>query len=269
MADAITLVTAGTPGESKAVRGGFTTTLELSGPPILTRQLAGSNPLLALKTYRVTGDGQRTIGESERGCAVRIQYDQARAEGMFGSKPFEFDWTPEKPANFEDDKLVELTWGLAMAGRHYLLGPKGEYRPAKAETDANGEAFALLIDAPLRLPEDAVSLGQEWTVEWVGEFPHKHAGARYHYQQMALLHELLEGESPRAQISFKTVAALRFPDLPGPQNEESVLEVKGTVLLNLADGLPVVVESAGLITTDLKQAGVKMVRTVSSKYELV
>jgi hypothetical protein len=269
MADPISLVTVGTPGESRAARGGFTTTLDLNGPPILTRQLSASNPLLALRSYRVHGEGQRSVEKSERGCAVRIQYDNAHVDGTFGSKPFEFDWTPAKPSNFDEDKLVELTWGLAMAGRHYLLGPKGEYRPAKAETDANGEAFSILIDAPLRLPQDSVSVGQEWTTEWTGECTHKNTGAQYDYRQTAVVQELTDGATPCARIAFTTSAALRFPDLPGPQREESVLEAKGTVLFNLADGLPVMVESAGSITTDLKQAGVKMIRGVSAKYELV
>ena len=269
MADPISLVTGGFPGESKAARGGFTTTLDLSGPPILTRQLSASNPLLALRTYRVSGDGHRTVAESERGCAVRIQYDRAHVEGIFGSKPFEFDLTPAKPENFAEDKLVELTWGLAMAGRHYLLGPKGEYRPAKADTDANGEAFSILIDAPLRLPQENVSVGQEWTAEWTGECTHKNTGARYDYRQTAVIEEVTDGASPCARIAFSTAATLRFPDLPGPQREESVLEAKGTVLFGLADGLPVRIETAGTITTDLKQAGVKMIRGVSAKYELV
>jgi hypothetical protein len=263
MSGSINLVFKGTPGESVPVRGGFTTTFDVSGPPILTRQLTGTNPMLALQTYRMSGEGRRTVEADERGCAVRIMYDHAHVEGIFGSKPFDFDVSPAMPENFKEDKLVEIAWGLAMAGRHYLLGPKGEYRPAKAATDAHGEAFAMLIDAPLRLPEEGVNVGQEWTTEWAGECTHKDTGATFHYRQTAVLEELINGQS--ARITYSTAGTLEFLGKPSPQREGSVFEAKATMVLDLQAGLPVMVETSGTLTTELKQAGVKMVRGTSAR----
>lgn len=265
MADPIVLVYRGTPGESVAVRGGFTTTLDVSGPPILTRQLTGTNPLLALQTYRVAGEGRRTVQADERGCAVGILYDHAHVEGIFGSKPFDFDVSPAIPENFKEDKLVEIAWGLAMGGRHYLLGPKGEYRPAKA--DAHGEALALLIDAPVRLSEGGVNVGQDWTTEWIGECTHKDTNARLQFRQTAVLQQLTDGSSPQAHITFVTSGKLNFTDKPSPQREETVLESKGTLVLDLKTGLPAMIETSGTMTTELKQSAVKLVRGTTAKYE--
>jgi hypothetical protein len=85
---------------------------------------------------------------------------------------------------------------------------------------------------------------------------------------VALLQEITETPSVRAHIAFKTIGTLQFPDQPSPQLEETVLETKGTVVLDLEGGLPVMVEAFGMMTTELKRAGVKIVRGTSAKYEL-
>ena len=154
-----------------------------------------------------------------------------------------------------------------MAGRHYVVGSKGEYRLAKAAADAHAEGYAALIDAPVRVPEERVSVGNEWTTEWTGEGKQKESGAVFQYRQVALLQELTESPSVRAHIAFKTIGTLQFPHAPSPQLEETVLETKGTVVLDLETGLPVLAESFGMMTTDLKRAGVKLARGTSAKYE--
>ena len=266
MADPIVLAYRGTPGESAAARGGFTQTLDVTGPPILTRQLIGANPSIALNKYRVTGEGRRTIEAGDGACGVRIMYDNANAEGVFGSKPFNVDLKPERPENIKQDKLTEIAWGMAMAGRSYLLGPKGEYRLMKPDAaDAHGEALAVLVDAPVRLPADGVSVGQEWTTEWTGEGKHKETSARFHYSQTAVLQEV--DSSERAHITFATTGRIDFSDKPSPQREETVLESKGTMVLDLKGGLPVMVDSTGTMIIDLKQASVKMVCGTQTRYE--
>lgn len=262
------LVCRGTPGQSVEARGGFTTTLDLGGNAGVIRQLTSSNPLLALKIFKVSGEGRRAIEGSEHGCVVRIRFDRATAAGQFGEQPFEFEVSPVKPENFAEDKAVEIAWGMAMAGRHYVLGPKGEYWPGKADVDAHGEAMAILVDAPVRLPDGQVCVGQEWTTEWDGSRTHKDTGARFRYRQNAVLQELTDGPTRRAQIAFSTFGTLQFPDQPSPQREEAVLEAKGTIVLDLDGGLPVMLESAGMITRDLKQAGVKIVRSTSARFDL-
>lgn len=263
MADPIVLEFKGTPGEC-AASGGFTTTLDVTGPPILTRQLTGANALLALQSYRVSGEGRRTIEAGDDGCVVLTQYDRAHADGVFNNKPFEFDLTPVRPEYVKEDKLTEIAWGLSMTGRKHVLGPKGEYRLAKRDADAHGEALALLIDAPVRLPEGGVNVGQEWTTEWTGEFTHKDTNARFGYRQTAVLQQVTDG---KAHITFVTSGKLNFTDKPSPQREDTVLESKGTLVLDLNTGLPAMVESAGTMTTDLKQSGVKLLRSTTAKFE--
>ena len=250
------------------IRGGFTTTLEVSGTPTVTRQLLATNPLLTLQSLTVSGEGQRTAAVADQGCEVRILFDQAHVEGMFAQQPFSYDLLPSMAGNFNGDKVLEMTWGLAMAGRHYRLGPKGEYQLAKAGADPHGEGYAVMIDAPVRVPEERVNVGDEWTTEWMGEARHKDTGAVFHYKQVALLQEITEAPAVRAHIAFKTIGTLQFPDQPSPQLEETVLETKGTIVLDLETGLPVMSEAFGMMTTDLKRAGVKLERGTSARYEL-
>ena len=258
----------GTTDSPGLIRGGFTTTLEVSGNPAVTRQLLATNRLLTLQTVTVSGEGPRTAAVAEHGCDVRILVDRAHVEGVFAQQPFAYDLLPSMAGNFNNDKVLETVWGLAMAGRHYLLGSKGEYRLVKAGADPHGEGYAVLIDAPVRVPEERVSVGEEWTTEWTGAATHKDTGAVFHYSQVALLQEITESPAVRAHIAFKTTGTLQFPDQPSPQLEETVLETKGTIVLDLETGLPVMSEAFGMMTTDLKRAGVKLARGTSAKYEL-
>jgi hypothetical protein len=255
-------------GDSTLVGGGFTTTFEVTGPPILTRQLTGSNPLLSLQRFRMSGDGQRVVEIGKQGTIVRMMFDRAHVDGIFGSKAFEFDVTPTPPGNVHEDKLVEVAWGLAMSGRQYVLGANGEYRPLKADIDAHGEAFAVLIDAPVRFVEGAVGVGEEWTTEWEGAGRHKDTGARFFFQQTGVLRELTGGDAPQAHITFATRGTMQFPEKPSSQREESVLAARGTMILDLRTGLPALIETAGTVTTELKVAGVKLLRETSARYEM-
>lgn len=266
MAD-IQLVYKGKPGESANARGGFSTTLEISGPQDLARQLRGSNAMLALQQLVVSGAGRRSITDAgAQKIGVQILFDTAKANGTFNAKPFTFDFDRNaRPATIDQDKLQQICWGMAMGGRHYSLGPKGEYLNGDASADAHGEALAVSIDAPVRVPDEPVAVGQSWTTEWSGARKQKESGAAFLYRQTATL-DAVDGS--KARLAFTLNGTLVFSSQPSPQREESKLETKGIVVLDLDTGMPASIRSEGVITTELKVAGIKLVRGVSSNYDI-
>jgi hypothetical protein len=259
----------GKSGDAVPVHGGFTMKLSISGPDALTRQLRSSNALLALQDFRVEGNGRRTVPEAkDTETAVRTLFERAQVNGMFNSKPFRFGFDQAAPpADATQDQLEKICWALGMGGRSYKLASDGQYTTGDANADAHGEALAVIIDAAVRLPACAVQAGHEWTSDWVGVRKQKDSGATFRYHQVARLESLENGGTPTAHISFVTTAKLEFPPERGPAREETMLEGKGVVVLDLATGLPASTESSGTITTQLKAAGVKLVREIASKYE--
>jgi hypothetical protein len=194
-------------------------------------------------------------------------FDHASVEGTFDGKPFRFEFDLDAPPEgLKENPLQQICWNLGMGGRRYTLGPQGEYLVGDLKGDAHGEAMALAIDGPVRLPDAAVAVGQEWTTEWVGALRQQKSDGVFHFRQSAKL-EQIEDAGSRAHITFATSGPLQMSPDRNAAGEETLLDAKGSIVLDLAAGLPAIIESSGTITTQLKGAGMKMVRAIASKYE--
>ena len=154
-----------------------------------------------------------------------------------------------------------------MGGRAYTITAKGEYSSGDLDEDAQGEALSLLIDAPVRLPDQPVSVGEEWTTEWTGDRQQKEHEGVFKYRQTAKLEEIVENGSRRAHITFEINGSMEIPPESNPQQEETLMTVIGSIVLDLDSGLIVANKSSGTITTELKSVGLKLVREIESNYE--
>jgi len=126
--------------------------------------------------------------------------------------------------------------------------------------------MGLVIDAPVRLPDSAVELGEEWTREWIGAKRQRDNDGIFHYRQTASLQEIENG-SQRARIIFETTGRLEISPDRNSGGEETVFEAKGSIVLDLKTGQLAVTDCSGTITSEFKYAGLKIVRGIEAKYE--
>jgi hypothetical protein len=261
------------PGQPKPVTSEFTYNFDITGPAALVGQLINSNPVLSIKEIRATRTGKLSVTAGANNTShVELTFEKAHVNGLNGDKPFEVDLdsttslTPQDLTSAQQAPRI-LSFVLSMGKRDFLLGPQGEYSLVDTKQDAQDEATGTIVDAPVRLPAHAVSVGEQWTSEWIGNVAHKKNGGKFHYKQTARLAEIVPGPAPRARITFATTGALDIPAGKNPQNEETVLDAKGFILLDLQTGTVVASESAGTVTTDMKGASLKMVLRATAKFQ--
>ncbi len=269
MAGPETLSYRGKSGDSIPTQGVFTLTLDILGPDAVTGQLRSENTMLFIQRLHVHGEGSRVITSSEeKGNNVQILFDRARVEGTYDNELYQFDFErTSPPENLQKDQFLLFSWALSMGGRHYKLGPKGEYFTGDPNDDAHSEAVNLLIDAPVRLPNHGVKVGEEWANEWTGVRRQEDNDGAFHYRQTASLQEIVENGSRRAHISFETTGRLQIPPGKNTNGEETLLEAKGSIVLDLENGLVIATNSSGTVTSEFKASGVKIVWWIEAKYE--
>jgi hypothetical protein len=254
-------------GDTIPVQAQFTFALTVAGPEKLTSQLRASNAVLQIQNLTATRKGRRLISAGEGNThRVDLVFDSAHVELRTVDKPHVFDFdTSINPATLASDTLKQLSWGLGMAPRNYTLGPLGEYNTAPLN-DAQAEAMGVIIDPAVRLAPKPVNLGDQWTADWVGSRKQKQNDAFFRYSQTARLQEIVPGPSPRARISYTTTGRMEIPADKNPQQEETTLQAKGTILLDIATGTVVGIDAFGSISTNLKVPGLVLTRTMSAKY---
>lgn len=262
------------PGPPKPVNSEYTYDFDITGPAALVKQLVTSNPMLAVKQFRATRTGQLSVTAGANNSShVELVFEKAHVNGLNGDKPFELDLDLAiDPTSMDLTSAQEapriLSFVRSMGKRDFLLGPQGDYSLVDAKQDAQDEAAGIIVDAPVRLPAYAVTVGQQWTSEWIGKVAHKKNGGKFHYKQTAKLAEFVAGPTPRARITFATTGALDIPAGNNPQNEQTTLETTGFILLDLQTGTVVAADSAGTVTTDIKGASLKMVLRTTAKFQM-
>jgi hypothetical protein len=256
------------PGPPRSVEGELSYNLEITGPDALVKQLVTANPVLSVTEIRSTRKGKATATSGSGNTShVEIIFDSARVTGVAAGKPFQFDFTRNNsPATtMAADPPRVFSFGMTMDHRNYQIGPNGDYSVIDSDTDAQGEATAILVDGAVRLPDNPVKVGETWTRDFLGKRKHKNADTTFVYHQTARLDHLSEGPSPRAKISYTTTGVLNMPADKNPQLEQSTFEGKGYVVLEVPTGNLVESDTSGSITTELKKAGLKMVRRMAAK----
>jgi len=254
------------PGDSTPARGEFTYALHVNGFAIHVNQVRSSSPVSAIEQLRATRNGRRVMSAGEDGANhVEIIFDSAHVEGRTRDKAFQFDFDHASGPALGQDQLRQFSWALAAAPRRFALGPKGEYHPDNPNQDGHAEAIGVIVDLPIRLPDGPVHVGDQWSGEWTGT-TRKKDGASFQYRQNAQLEEIIEGPSPRARISFSTSGLLQIVPEKNSQGEETTLDARGFVLLEVATGLVDAGESAGTISTDITSLGLKIVHEITATY---
>ena len=264
------------PGQPQSVKSVYTYEFDITGPAALVKQIVSSSPMLSIKQIRATRTGQLSVTAGANDTShVELVFETAHVDGLNGDKPFQLDLdraaapTPQDLASVEEAPRV-LSFVVAMGKRDYLLGPQGDYSLSDAKQDAQEEATGIIVDAPVRLPTSAVTVGQQWTNEWIGKAADKKNGGKFHYKQTATLAEIVAGKTPRARITFATTGTLDIPSTNGPRTEQTTLDAKGFILLDLQTGTVVASDAAGAVTTEINISGtsLKMVRRTTAKFQI-
>ena len=276
--EAVTLKYGGKVGDKTAVKGEMTITLKLDGTEDFVNMLRSSMEFLQFEKIHIRGEGERKIVKSDKkgNTEAFVEFASARVDGTFDDKPYEFDFErASPPEGLDKDKLKQICWFLSMGGPQILVDPKGTYRSSDPNKDAWSEATDVMGSGIIRFSDKPVKKGEEWTVEWKTAYKQKDNDGRFALKQKAKI-EKLDGK--RATIAFELTGTMEIPEAKRDKNaekQETKLEAKGTVVIDVDTGLVRSVTSKGSIAAHYKATDpdsgaaheLKMEEGIESKYE--
>ncbi len=253
--DTVTLKYGGKKGDSMAVKGEMTLTLKLDGSEDFVNMVRSSMEFLQFEKIHIRGEGERKVVKSDKkgNVETHIEYASARVDGTFDDKPYEFDFErAAPPEGLDKDKLKQICWFLSMGGPQILVDPKGVYRSNDPNKDAWSEATDIMSSGIIRFSDKPVKQGEEWTAEWKSAYKQKDNDGRFAFKQKAKI-EKLDGK--RATITFELTGTLEIPEAKRDKNaekQETKLEAKGTIIMDVDTGLIRTVTSKGLLVAHYK-----------------
>jgi hypothetical protein len=202
-------------------------TLKIEGTEQAVNFVRSLEPFLSLEKLQLRADGHRTAD----GKKVRIEHDESRVELRYDDEDHELDYAKGQvpPADLDKNKLKQLLWFLAAAGRSYSLTPEGEYKSDDANQDHNGEAMDLIALAVVRMPDKPVREGDTWEKAWKGARSEKKKQGKFDYTQKVKVEKLEEKDGKKvATLAADLTGKLNQP--PGERDanaEEAWTKVEG------------------------------------------
>lgn len=167
------------------------------GDPDSIDLLRSLSPFFAFERATIEGPAVQKILHARRDEPLEhwIRFNRAVAEGVYDEEPFEY--TFEKGKEYDDletDALKGMLFAIFQGGRRFRLSRRGEFREMLDENkDPNGEALDHITTPYPRFPEEAVGVGDSWTVSWASRTTDKETGGRIEFAQTCTLKSLEEG----------------------------------------------------------------------------
>ena len=244
----------GKKGDKVELAGETTLKLKIDGTEAITNLIRSAMEFLSFNEIHIRGEGVRRVtAPGAKGAGHRVEYVSARVEGKYDDEPYLFDFERgSPPSDLTSNKLKQICWFLSMAGPEYRLGAKGEYTSNDPNKEAWGEALDLAVNAIVRLPDKPLSVGGEWSTEWKGTHKQKDNDGMFAFRQKAKLEKLEKGA---ARIAFELSGKLEIPEAKRDKNAEiqdTKLDAKGTITLDLSTGLVTSQECAGGVKAHYK-----------------
>ena len=275
--DAVTLKYGGKKGDSIPLKGETTVTLKVDGSETFVNMVKSSMEFLNFQKIHVRGEGVRKVVKSDKkNVETFIEYATARVDGKFDDEPYEFDFDrAAPPEGLDKDKLKQICWFLSMGGPQLIVDAKGVYRSSDANKDAWSEATDIVTSGAVRFTDKPVKQGDTWSSEWTSAYKQKDNDGRFAFKQKAKL-EKLDGK--RATVSFEMTGTLEIPEAKRDKNaekQETKLEAKGTIVIDVDTGLVRSVTTKGSIVAQYKATDpnsseiheLKMEEGLESKFE--
>jgi hypothetical protein len=220
--------------------------IKIEGTDQLANFVRSMHPFLSMEKLQIRAEGGfQDVSKNRR----KVDYDEARVDARYDDNDHEYDFQKGQSPEDDKDKLRQLMWMLAAAGRNYSLSPEGEYRSDDPNQDQNGEAMDLLMLGITRMPDGPIREGDSYEKKWKGQRSEKNKPGRYDFVQKVTVEKIEEKDG-------KTIATLAG-DLSGkvdgakdPTAEEGWTKCAGKTktVIEVATGRVLASEGKGEVT---------------------
>jgi hypothetical protein len=220
--------------------------LKIEGPEQLVGYIRSLHPFLSMETLLVRVEGTRQVLGGKK---QKIDSDEARVEMRYDDENHEYDYTKGQAPEGDKDKLKQMMWYLAAAGKSFTLSAEGEYRSDDSNQDHNGEAMDLIAMGVIRMPEKAVREGETYEARWKGQRAERGKKGVYAFLQKVKVEKIEEKDGKKlARLSAELSGKVEGAD-KDPQAEEAWAKCDGKqkAVIELSTGRVVSSEGAGKV----------------------
>jgi hypothetical protein len=189
--------------------------IKIEGSEQMTNFVRSMHPFLSMEKLVIRAEGTRQNIARNR---VKVEYDEARIECRYDDDDHEMDFERgvPPPEGLDKDKLRQMMYFLAAAGKSYTLTPEGSYTGDDANQDHNGEAMDLVSLAITRMPDRPVKEGETYEKSWKGSRSEKNKTAKFNFTQKVKVEKIEEREGRKVA----TLAAELSGKLDQPSAEK-------------------------------------------------
>ncbi|HLY73676.1 MAG TPA: hypothetical protein VKU80_06115 [Planctomycetota bacterium] len=220
--------------------------IRIEGTDQLANFVRSMHPFLSMEKLQIRAEGGIQVVSRNR---RKVEYDEARVDARYDDADHEYDFQKGQAPEDDKNKLRQLLWMLAAAGRNFTLSPEGEYRSDDPNQDQNGEAMDLLMLGITRMPDGPVREGDIYEKKWKGQRTEKNKPGRYDFIQKVTVEKIEEKDGRTvATLSGELSGKVDAAKDPGAEEGWTKCAGKTKTVIEVATGRILTSEGKGEVT---------------------
>jgi len=224
--------------------------IKIEGSEQIANFVRSMHPFLSMEKLLIRAEGGAQVVSKNR---RKVDYDEARVELRYDDEDHELDFQKGQPAEDDKNKLRQMMWFLAAAGKNYTLSPEGEFRSDDANQDHNGEAMELISNGITRMPDKEVKEGETYEKTWKGQRSEKGKQAKFDFKQKVTVEKIEEKDGKKvATLAGELTGKLDGGKDPAAEEGWTKCEGKTKLVLEVETGRILATEGKGAVTAYFK-----------------
>jgi hypothetical protein len=219
--------------------------IKIEGSEQIANFVRSMHPFLSMEKLLIRAEGgAQIVSKNKR----KVDYDEARVELRYDDEDHELDFQKGQPAEDAKNKLRQMMWFLAAAGKNYTLSPEGDFRSEDPNQDHNGEAMEIIANGIIRMPDKDVKEGETYEKTWKGQRSEKGKQAKFDFKQKVTVEKIEERDGRKvATLSGDLTGQLDGKKDPSAEEGWTKVEGKMKTVIELETGRVLASEGKGAV----------------------
>jgi hypothetical protein len=219
--------------------------VKIEGSEQLANFVRSMHPFLSMEKLVIRAEGGCQVTAKNR---RKVDFDEARVELRYDDDDHELDFQKGQAPEDDKNKLRQMMWYLAAAGKNYTLSPEGEFRSDDLTQDHNGEAMDLIANGITRMPDKEVKEGDTYEKSWKGLRSEKNKQSKFDFKQKVTVEKVEEKDGKKiATLAGELTGKLDGGKDPSAEEGWTKAEGKTKVVVEVETGRVLASEGKGSV----------------------
>jgi len=219
--------------------------IKIEGSEQIANFVRSMHPFLSMEKLMIRAEGgAQIVSKNKR----KVDFDEARVEFRYDDEDHELDFQKGQPAEDGKNKLRQMMWFMAAAGKNYSLSPDGEFRSDDPNQDHNGEAMEIIANGIIRMPDREVKEGETYEKTWKGQRSEKGKQAKFDFKQKVTVEKIEERDGRKvATLSGELTGQLDGKKDPAADEGWTKVDGKMKTVIEVETGRVLASEGKGAV----------------------